>query len=79
MSVISSLLCGDMDVPLTIGSPRNRQPSTDFRRGGVDRDRDAVERGVARDVEPLGVGEVVDRDPGDRGRAAIRVPGCWWP
>ena len=44
------------------------------------RDRHAVERGVAGDVEPLGVGEVVDRDPRDASPAwAIRTPSTWCP
>ena len=46
------------------GRPRSR-PSAQT---GDHRHRHAVERGVAGDVEPLRVGEVVDRDPGDLGR-----------
>jgi RND superfamily putative drug exporter len=43
--------------------------------GGRDGDRYAVERGVAGDVEQVGVGEVVDRDPRNGGRVPHPGPG----
>ena len=61
------------------GASLGTRRSPPRRSRGRHRDGYAAERGVAGEVEQLGVGEVVDRDPGTLAARHSRAPSTWWP